>query len=70
MRKDVSEVLRASLAARSWEIVETRPGDVAGEFLVDVPSGLRFVDLYAGRKQLLELGEQCEYWPIHWRVAD
>ncbi len=67
-RRGIDEVLRASLAARSWEIVETRPGDVAGEFIVDVPSGLRFVDLYAGRKRLLELGEQCEYWPIHWRV--
>jgi hypothetical protein len=67
-RKDVSEVLRASLVARSWEIVETRPGIVAGEFVVEVPSDLRFVDLVWGRKRLLELGEQCEYWPIHWCI--
>lgn len=67
-RKDVSEVLRASLAARSWEIVETRPGIVAGEFVVEVPSDLHFVDLVWGRKRLLALGEQCEHWPIHWRI--
>src|SRR6266487_3966278 len=47
MRKDVSEVLRASLAARSWEIVETRPGTVAGFFLVNRPPASRTLFPYA-----------------------
>ncbi len=62
------DVGRAFISVRQWDILETKPGAASGEFIVDVSVGLRFVDLAWGRKRLLELGEQCGYWPIHWHI--
>jgi hypothetical protein len=63
------DVGRAFHFAKQWEVLETRPGVVAGEFVVDVPSLLPLVDCEWGQRQLLELGAECDYWPIHWCIG-